>query len=301
MELSTAFLGGRPGPRFAGLSGAFLAFGPRGKRAVSGSHFPQPVALHRHLLHPLLARTSAMELSTAGTLGFGCFLGRPGPRFCTIGALIVFFLAPGPRGRRAVSGSHLPQPPALQRHLLQPLLTNTSAMELSTVGAASGLEGAVFTFFVGGGQSCSFGGRPRRFFCGCWFSLPWTAHSLVTGRNGMRAAAEGVKLAAKGVDASGVTFSTAVGSSSRCKNKGGGSSTSCRFINGCQRGPGVHDSMAGVMAYGVGAYIGVVAKFGPGVKAYALQGLCCSTSSPSSSFPSASGSLQSVACTLSSG
>ena len=86
------------------------------------------------------------------------------------------------------------------------------------------------------------------------------------------------------------------GSRACCKYIGGGNSTSCRFMSGCHLGPGVHESMAGVIAYGVGAY-GVIVN-GPGVSACTLIGLLCSTSSPSSS---SSPSSTSVHCTLSSG
>ena len=91
----------------------FAAAGPRGKRGVSGSHAPHPFLDHRHLLHPLSeTRTSAMELSTAGADFFD---------FTALVFVLVVFLAARPRGKRGVSGSHLPHPPADHRHLLHPL------------------------------------------------------------------------------------------------------------------------------------------------------------------------------------
>jgi hypothetical protein len=89
--------------------------GPRFERGVSGSHAPHPVDAQRHLLHPFPTTTSAMELS-ARTLAF------------FFGALVAFFAASanfcaaGPRGSRAVPGSHAPHPFADHLHLLQPLV-----------------------------------------------------------------------------------------------------------------------------------------------------------------------------------
>jgi hypothetical protein len=132
---------------------AFLAASPLGRRGVSGSHAPQPFRAHLHLLQPLVETTRAMELSTS----FADFL-----------VFVVFFVtsffalaAAGPRGKRGVSGSHAPQPFLDHRHLLHPFVdTRAKAMELSQASAA------LVDFRVGGGQSFTFGGRPRRFFCG---------------------------------------------------------------------------------------------------------------------------------------
>ena len=171
-------------------------------------------------------------------------------------------------------------------------------MELLTSEPAAASSSA-----VGGGQSRTLGGRPRRFFCGCALSSSGRRALASNARNGDRGAVTiagaGSETATTGTGAG--VFSAGGGMSSSgsracCNCIGGGNSTSRRFMSGCHLGPGVHESMAGVIANGVGAY-GVIAN-GPGVSACTLIGLFCSTSSPRST---ASLSSTSVRMTLSSG
>lgn len=155
---------------------AFLAASPLGRRGVSGSHAPQPFCAHLHLLQPLVeTTTSAMELSTSFAADFLVF--------------VVFFVASffalaaaGPRGKRGVSGSHAPQPFLDHRHLLHPFVdTRAKAMELSQASAAR------VDLRIGGGQSFTFGGRPRRFFCGCGVTCSFGVTLTSSARSGERA------------------------------------------------------------------------------------------------------------------
>ena len=154
-------------------------------------------------------------------------------------------------------------------------------MELLTSEPAAASSSA-----VGGGQSRTLGGRPRRFFCGCALSssdaaaLASNAQRRPRGgddrRRGFGDRDDGHRC--RGL--LGRRWHVFLGISRVLQLHRGGNSTSRRFMSGCHLGPGVHESMAGVIANGVGAY-GVIAN-GPGVSACTLIGLFCSTSSPRS-------------------